>query len=289
MPKKRLIASILVLNDLAVQSIGFGKYLPIGKPAIAVEYLNQWGIDEITILDINPDRQETGPNISVISEAAKHSLVPLTYGGGISTVKHMREAIKNGADKVSINTAAIKNPSLINEGASVFGDQAIIVSLDCKEVDGSYKVFINSGKTEANIELIPFLKQCEDLGAGEFLISSIDHDGSKKGFDIPLINTVSKAVKIPVIAFGGANQPSHFETCFKETEVTAAAAGNMFNYIEHSVILVKKYLRDKGIDVRLDTYASYEDHKLSRQERLLKKEDQELLNLRFTHVEEEVI
>lgn len=289
MLSKRVVASLIVKDDIVVQSIGFAKYLPIGSPEIAVEFLNAWGADEIIVLDIGESRTHRSPNLSLISALSKVSRVPLTVGGGIDSIKVMRELIKGGADKIAINRAAVVNPRVITEAARIFGNQCVVVSIDARKTKGRhYEVFIDSGTVATGKDPIILAKECASLGAGEILIRSIDKDGSKSGFDIDLVRSVAEAVDVPVIAAGGCGHPQHLLDVFQKGKADAAAIGNMLHFSEHSVNMVKAFLRPH-VDVRLDTYASYEDFSFDRLGRVNKRPDAKLEKLRFEHHPEEVI
>src|SRR3989344_5985578 len=247
MLKKRITASLIVKGGRVVQSIGFDRYLPIGSVKICVEFLNAWGIDEIIILDIDATAEARKPDIDFITNISHDIFVPLAVGGCITGIDDIRHLIQHGADKVSINKAAFENPNIIKEAAQVFGAQCIVVSIDAKQKsDGSHEVFLDSGKTATGVDVIEFAKKVEKLGAGEILLNSIDRDGSKKGYDLQLVEKVASVVSLPVIALGGAGQPEHFFQVL-QAGASAAAAGNFFHFTEHSPITLKSYLRTKGV------------------------------------------
>ncbi|MDO8530050.1 MAG: imidazole glycerol phosphate synthase cyclase subunit [bacterium] len=291
MLKKRIVATLIIKNGMVVQSIGFRTYLPVGDPRVSVEFLSAFGIDEIIILDIDATRQNRKLNFALITEISKRIFVPLTVGGGIKTLEDMRKLLHCGADKIAINAAAIKNPHIIKEAALVFGNQCIVVSLDVKaNKGGEYEIFSDSGNISTGLEPVSFARKVEQLGAGEILINSIDRDGSKSGYDVPLIKSITAAVKIPVIACGGVGLPNHFLEGFEKGEASASAAGNFFHFTEHSPILVKSYLAQKKVDVRLDTYANYADATLDKKTgRISKRPESYLDKLRFEYLPEEVI
>ena len=290
MLKNRIVATLLVNDGIVVQSVNFKKYLPVGRVDIAVEFLNDWGIDEIVLLDIKATLQNRSPNLTMISQASKKGFVPLTVGGGIKTVSDIKNVIQSGADKVSINYAAITQPSLIEEGAIIFGNQCIMVSIDTrKNQDGQYEVFTQSGRLSMGKSPVEVAKISEDYGAGEILLNSIDRDGSKQGYDIELIQQVTDAVKIPVIACGGVGHPRHFLEGITLGKASAVAAGNYFHFTEHSVITTKSYLENDGIGVRLNTYAHYKDFNFLETGRLARKIDEDLEELRFTYHPKEII
>ena len=225
MLKKRLIACLLIKNDLIVQSIGFNKYLPIGNPKFPLEFLNKWDVDEIVLLDIGAYKEKRKLNLKILEILSKSCFVPLTVGGGIMSVEDVRKFIRAGADKVSINSNAINNPQLITEIADIFGSQCIVVSMDCKfDNDGVYRVYKDSGNISTNLVASEWAKEVERLGAGEILLNSIDRDGSKIGYDINLVKKITDAVSIPVIACGGVGDFSHFAPGITKGGASAVAA-----------------------------------------------------------------
>lgn len=290
MLKKRLIASVIVKNGIVVQSIGFEKYLPVGSVDITIEYLNSWGIDEIFLLDIDASCENREPNYDMVASAAQKCFVPLSVGGGIKTNDHVRKLISSGADKVSVNQAAFENPEFITEAAEDFGDQCIVVSIDArKRSNGSYECFIQNGKISTGMDPAVAVKKAQLLGAGEILITSIDNDGAKCGYDLELIGLVNEAVTIPVIASGGVGAAVHLFQGLQEGRASAATAGNFFHFTEHSVILSKALLKKGNIPIRHDTYASYEGHGQNQDGRLQKLNDSYLEALKFKYIPKEVI
>jgi cyclase len=290
MEKRRLIACLVIKNGIVVQSIGFRKYLPVGRPEIAVEFLNTWGIDEIILLNIDATAQKRGPNFKMVEAVSKKCFVPLTVGGGISDIEQMRHLIRHGADKITINTAAIKNCGLIKQASDVLGNQCIVVSMDVrKNADGKYEVFANSGRESTGMSPVELAKRAEEYEAGEIFLNSIDRDGSKQGYDVELIRQVSEAVSIPVIACGGVGHPKHFLEGLINGKATAVAAANYFHFTEHSPITTKSFLKGKDVDVRLDSYATYDGFAFEDMGRVTKRSEEYLDKLRFEYQKEEVI
>jgi len=288
MLKKRIAASLVVKNGIVVQSINFRKYLPVGKPPIAIEFLNQWGIDEIILTDISATAAKKAPDFGMIRKASAKCFVPLTVGGGITNTDHIRELMHCGADKIALNQTAIHQPNLITEAAHIFGDQCVVVSIDAVKTDTGYKVYdYVAGKT---ISLSPaaFAQQCQEAGAGEILINSVDLDGSYKGFDLDLINEVCAKTNVPVICCGGAKNANDFVEVFTKTNASAAAAANFFHFTEHSVNTTKSNIR-KAMDIRLETHAAYTDNEFNAELRLNKKSDQTLEDMLFVRIEKEII
>lgn len=289
MLKRRLTAVLIVREGIVVQSIGFAKYLPVGSPAIAAEFLNRCGIDEIVLLDMSVTPAGKEPDHELIVKVSKKCFVPLTVGGGVASVEEMRKLTHYGADKVSINTAALEDPSIIEEGAKVFGRQCVVVSMDVRGSNGKYEVFADSGKRSTGKTPVEWAKEAESRGAGEILLNSIDRDGSKTGYDLDLVNSVTDAVQVPVIACGGAGHPAHFLELAVKTGASAFAAGNFFYFTEHGPITVKSHLVKAGVDVRLDTYAHYRDAQLDAAGRIAKRDELYLEKLKFEYHPEEVI
>lgn len=260
MVKFRLIPTILLNDYMIVQSFRFQDYLPIGNVETAIEFFNNWDVDEIVLLDMMATRQDRLPNIDIIEKASVGCFVPLTFGGGIKTVDHIRNIIRAGADKVVIGAEAVKNPNLIQEGADKFGDQCITISIDYKiNKNNEPEVFIINGQVATGLHPLDLAKKVESQGAGEILLYSIDRDGSRMGYDLDMIKSVSDAVRIPVIACGGVGLNRHFVDGIQEGQAQAVAAGNIFNHTEHSTIQAKAHMKQAGLDIRLSSVVNYED------------------------------
>jgi cyclase len=288
MLKKRVVATVVVKDGIVVQSINFKKYLPVGKPPIALEFLNQWGIDEIILIDISASKNNKEPNYSMVAKASEKCFVPLTVGGGITKLEHIQKLMQCGADKISLNTAAINQPELISSASHIFGNQCIVVSVDAIKIDKEYRVYNYLINKSIEISPADFVKKVVDLGAGEILINSVDRDGSYLGFDFDLINSVCAEVNVPVICSGGAKNANDFIQVFQKTNVSAASAANFFNFFEHSVNITKSGIKRK-IDVRLETFTDYAKNSFDENYRLVKKTDQELEEMLFMRIEKEVI
>lgn len=270
MLKKRLIACLLIRDGLIVQSIGFNRYLPIGRPKFPIEFVVKWDVDEIVLLDMSATPEGRGPDYEVLSLLSRSCFVPLTVGGGIRTIDDVRSIVRAGADKVCVNSHAIERPHLISEIADIFGSQCVVVSMDCRrENDGSFHVYTHSGQQATGLSAAEWAQQVEKLGAGEIFLNSIDRDGSKQGYDIDLIRSVTDVVSIPVIACGGVGSHSHFAAGILQGGASAVAAANIFHYIEHSTIVAKAHLLRAGVDVRLDSNAKYEDREFDTSGRLM--------------------
>jgi imidazole glycerol-phosphate synthase subunit HisF len=270
MLKKRLIATLLMRDGLIVQSIGFNRYLPIGRPRLPIEFVVKWDVDEIVLLDMSASPQGRGPDSEVLEMLSKFCFVPLTIGGGIRTVDDVRNAIRSGADKVSINTHALLRPELITEIADVFGSQCVVVSMDCHlEPNGEYQVYAESGSQATGLKPVQWAQRCAELGAGEIFLNSIDRDGMRSGYDIELIKSITSSVNIPVIACGGVGSFKHFAPGIIEAGASAVAAANIFHHTEHSTIFAKAHMHKSGIDVRLDSQAKYDSREFDEDGRLV--------------------
>ncbi len=247
---KRIIPCLDVKNGKVVKGINFEGLRDIGDPpSLAVEYEKQ-GADEITFLDISATLESRKTMLDMVSKTASDLRVPLTVGGGIRTVDDMRNALNAGADKVSINSAAVVTPEVISEGAESFGKQCVVVAIDVKRNGDTYEVVTHGGTKGTGLEAVAWAQKVQDLGAGEILLTSMDADGVKTGYDIPITAAIADAVDIPVIASGGCGSMEHIYEVFAQTNVSAALAASIFHYNECTVNGVKEYLKDRGIQVR---------------------------------------
>lgn len=248
---KRIIPCLDVRDGMVVKGVNFVGIKEVGDPVeCAMEYDRQ-GADEICFLDITATHEGRGTMIDVVRRTAKKVFVPLTVGGGIRTVEDYRDILRAGADKVSVNSAAIRNPELIRQAADKFGSQCVVVAVDAKQrPDGGWSVFVNGGRIDTGLDALEWIKQCEKLGAGEILLTSMDADGTKNGFDLSLTDAVTRSVGIPVIASGGCGKLSDFSDVFQKTGADAALAASLFHYKELTVGQVKAHLAEEGISVR---------------------------------------
>lgn len=289
MLKKRIIAVLVIQRGIVVQSIKFRKYLPVGIPEIAVEFLNDWGVDEIMMLDISATAESRGPNLQMVSRIAKKCRVPLTVGGGIHSLEQAKEVVSRGADKVALNQACLHKPDVVSRLAGVLGSQCVVASVDGIKTASGQRVY--DYLTRRSVAKTP-VDLAEDLvkkGCGEIFVHSVDRDGSGKGFDLSLIQSVCQRVNVPVIGSGGAGRPRHFVEVLKKTEAHAAAAANLFHYTEHSVTKTKADIVRAGVSVRHDTHANYSGNKLDKVGRLRRKPDVILESMLFVKIEKEVI
>ncbi len=261
MKKNRIIPVLLLKNGWLVQSKGFSRYQNLGNPVTAVKRLSEWAVDELIYLDISTDEvydmrrndiknENRSDFLSIIEDVSKFSFMPITVGGKITSLKGIEERLSKGADKVSINSFVYDNPNFITEAAKEFGSQCIVISMDVKSHGLNYKLYKNGGKEITKYFVQDWCKIVQELGAGEILINSIDKDGIGGGYDIDLINLVTNNVSIPVIALGGVSEWGHFSEGFDKTNADAFAAANIFHYQDQSVYLAKKYLYEKGYNVR---------------------------------------
>jgi imidazole glycerol-phosphate synthase subunit HisF len=251
MLSKRIIACLDVRNGQVVKGVNFEGLRNAGDPAELAERYNEEGIDEVVILDVTATIEGRRALAATVSAVASRIFIPLTVGGGIRSEDDAAAAIDAGAEKVSLNTAALTDPSLITKLAARYGSQAAIVAIDAKWVDGKAIVYARSGQAGTQREAVEWAKEAADRGAGEILLTSIDRDGTKSGFDCELTAAVSRAVPIPVIASGGAGSLEHFAEVFKDGCADAALAASIFHFSEHAVRDLKMMLHDRGIPVRL--------------------------------------
>jgi cyclase len=259
--KQRLIPVLLLKNGWLVLSRNFQRHQNIGNPIAAVKRLSEWASDELIYLDISRDetydlrRDDLAhPNrstfLEIIADVARVSFMPITVGGRIRTLDDIERRLAVGADKIAINTKPIEDPNFISESAREFGSQCIVVSMDVKIVDGRHTVMSHHGQRPTDMTPLEWAQRCEQLGAGEILLNSIDRDGARKGYDIEMLDQVSRGVSIPVIACGGVGDWKHFGEALSRTAVDAVAAANIFNYTDQSVYLAKKYLYAQKFNVR---------------------------------------
>ena len=252
MLKTRIIPCLDVDNGRVVKGINFVNLKDAGDPVEQANLYSQNGADEITFLDITATNERRKPMINIIEKTAHKCFVPLTVGGGIKSVQDIEEFLSVGADKVSINSSAINNPDLIKEGAKKFGNQCIVIAIDAKRIKNKWNVFINGGRINTGLDAIEWAKKSESLGAGEILLTSMDKDGTNKGFDLDLTKTISENTSIPIIASGGVGSLNDFVNGVKVGKASALLAASVFHFGKFSITEVKKHLISKNIDVRMD-------------------------------------
>ncbi|SDZ02238.1 imidazole glycerol phosphate synthase subunit HisF [Bacillus sp. 166amftsu] len=249
---KRIIPCLDVKDGRVVKGVNFVGLQDVGDPVEIADLYNKAGADEIVFLDITATHEGRKTIIDVVERAASKVFIPLTVGGGISTIQDIYALLRAGADKVSLNSAAVRNPKLVGEGAKHFGSQCIVVAIDARKVkENKWNVYVNGGRIDTGIDAVQWAKQVEQLGAGEILLTSMDADGTKDGYDIRLTKTISEAVSIPVIASGGCGSAEHIVKVFQKTSVNAALAASIFHYGEATVQEVKQKLQEAKIEVRI--------------------------------------
>ncbi|MBE9535638.1 MAG: imidazole glycerol phosphate synthase subunit HisF [Proteobacteria bacterium] len=250
---KRIIPCLDVKDGRVVKGTQFLDLKDAGDPVEVAKEYDRQGADELTFLDITASHEKRGIILDVVRRTADDVFMPLTVGGGISTVDDIRELLNAGADKVSINTAAIRNPEFVREASAIFGSQCIVVAVDAKRVAGKeakWEVYTHGGRNATGIDTLEWALKMEDYGAGEILLTSMDCDGTKNGFDLELTSTVSDALNIPVIASGGVGTPEHIYDGFEKGKADAALAASIFHYKEYTINEVKGYLSERGVPVR---------------------------------------
>ncbi len=249
---KRIIPCLDVKDGCVVKGTNFNGLKTISSPVQLAEHYSRCGADELVFYDITASSDGRKLFTGILRETAANVFIPLTVGGGINSLDDFKRVLDCGADKVSINSGAIKDPSLIGNAAKKYGDQCVVLSVDIKRVDGVFTVFAKGGRENTGIEAVRWIKDGVDSGAGEIVVNSIDTDGVKKGFDIPLLERVCEAVNVPVIASGGAGCAEHFVELFSAIpDIDAALAASIFHYGEVEIAELKKLLDEKGIHVRI--------------------------------------
>ena len=248
---KRIIPCLDVNDGRVVKGINFVELKDAGDPVEIAKTYNEQGADELTFLDITASSDNRGLLFDIIEKVANQIFIPLTVGGGVRNCDDIRNLLNSGADKVGINTSAILNPNFVSESSSRFGSQAIVVAIDAKKVDDHYEVFTHGGRNATGINAIEWARKIADLGAGELLITSMDRDGTKKGFDNNLMKSISDTVDIPIIASGGAGSLMHLVDGVKEGEADAVLAASIFHYGEYTIQEAKNYMYEHGIEMRL--------------------------------------
>ena len=252
---KRIIpcldCDLSVPQGRVVKGIKFKQIRYAGDPVERAEFYYKEGADEIVFLDITASSGRRGTMWDVLERTTEKVFIPVTLGGGIRTVDDITKALKSGADKVSINTAAVENPKLLSEGSKRCGNQCIVVAIDAKKTGDSWNVWTYGGRKDTRKDAVEWAKKAQDLGAGEILLTSMDADGVKTGYDLELTKTISEAVSIPVIASGGAGKPEHLLDAFKKGKADAALAASIFHFGEYTIKDTKEYLQKNGVEMRI--------------------------------------
>ncbi len=250
MLKKRIIPCLDIKDGRTVKGVNFINLRDAGDPIALAKYYSQQGADELVFLDITASHENRKTLLHLVTQIAQNINIPFAVGGGITSVEDAQRVIQAGADKVSINSAAVKNPKLIKEIADVLGSQSVIVAIDIKQVENQWTVYINGGRVATHKEAVHWAREAEQLGAGEILLTSMNHDGSKSGFAYDITNLIAQAVNIPVIASGGAGTYQHFSKLFTNSKISAALAAGIFHDNEIQLTELKNYLQQNNIPIR---------------------------------------
>lgn len=251
MLKTRLIPTLLLLEGRMVKTIQFDKRRDVGHPVKAAKVYDAQGVDELIFLDITASEENRRTLFNVIEAVTEESFMPFTAGGGLRTVDDIRDLLNAGADKVTLNTGAVRRPEFITEAAERFGNQCIVVSIDARRVGyNCFEVFINRGREATGLDPATWAQQAVALGAGEIMITSIDQEGTMQGYDLELVKQVSNAVSVPVIAHGGAGNPEHLVQAITQADAHAVAAASMFHFTDQSPIKSRAYMQRAGLNVR---------------------------------------
>ena len=248
---RRIIPCLDINKGRVVKGVNFVNLRDAGDPIKNAKFYENEGADELVFLDITASLERRSTTIDLVKRISQVVFMPFTVGGGVSSVADIRKLLLAGAEKVSLNTAAVRNPQLLKEASKVFGSQCVVVAIDAKSKGKGWEIYINGGRTPTGLDALKWARKAEKLGAGEILLTSMDYDGTKDGFDIKLTKTISEAVRIPVIASGGAGKLKDFLDVFKKTKATAGLAASIFHYREISINKIKSYLSRKGIEVRI--------------------------------------
>ncbi|MFL2645604.1 MAG: imidazole glycerol phosphate synthase subunit HisF [Dehalococcoidia bacterium] len=250
---KRIIPCLDVDNGRVVKGTSFVNLRDAGDPAELAAYYNDQGCDELVFLDITASSDNRNTMVNVVEQVSAEVFIPLTVGGGIRSISNIRDMLRAGADKISLNTAAVKDPQLVRESAQEFGSQCIVAAIDAKRNEdlGIWEVYVNGGRTPVGLNVIEWARELVDLGAGELLLTSMDTDGQQSGYDLDLLKSVSESVSVPVIASGGAGEMEHIYNAFERGKADAVLAASIFHFGKYTVNDVKKYLKEQGIAVRI--------------------------------------
>ena len=251
MLKTRIIPCLDVKNGRVVKGVNFIDLKDAGDPVEQAKFYDDSGADELCFLDITASHENRGTILGVVERTAEQCFIPLTVGGGIRSLEDIRSLLAAGADKISINTAAVKNPGLVESAAKKYGSQCIVVALDARRTNNSYEIFTHGGRNQTGIDALDWAQQMESLGAGELLLTSMDRDGTQKGFDLELTQMIADAVQIPLIASGGVGKLQHLVDGVKVGHASAVLAASIFHFGTYSIEEAKSYMKSKGIAVRL--------------------------------------
>lgn len=248
---KRIIPCLDIKAGKTVKGINFENITDVGDPVELAALYAQMGADELVFLDITATNEKRKTFSELVTRIARHINIPFTVGGGITSVEDVSILLNSGADKISVNTSAVKNPQLICDLSKQFGSQCVVLAVDTKFIENEWFVFLNGGRVKTDIRTLDWVRQAVDLGAGEILLTSMNHDGTKDGFALDITRSVSELVNVPVIASGGAGKMEHFVDVFREGKADAALAASIFHYKEIAIPDLKKYLKENDIEVRI--------------------------------------
>lgn len=286
---KRIIGCLLVRRGIVVQSINFERYLPVGRPEISARFFDEWGVDETMLLDIEASREGRMIDLGLVGRVSNASFAPVAVGGGIRDTDDIRAVLEAGADKICINHLAAEDLDMVARASRLFGAQCIIASVDVRKTDdGGYRVFADGGARDLGRHPAELAKKLEAAGAGEILLTAIDRDGARQGYDLDMIQQVAPEVRIPVIVCGGAGHPDHMKAALALESVSAAAAANFLHHSEHSISVLKSWLRNEDANVRGEHHALYREFDFSADGRALKLSDADLHEQIFEFIEDDL-
>ena len=250
MLKKRIIPCLDIKDGRTVKGVNFEGLRDAGDPVDLAKFYSDNGADELVFLDITATQEGRKTTVDMVKRVAQQVNIPFTVGGGISSVEDAYQLLKNGADKISVNSSAVRNPQLISELAARFGNQCVVLAIDAKNVDNKWVVYLSGGKVPTDLDLFEWAKKGVELGAGEILFTSMDNDGTKSGFAVEALDKLSRTVNVPIIASGGCGSMEHFKEVFQQSNVDAALAASVFHFGEIGIPELKDYLKKQSIDVR---------------------------------------
>ena len=250
MLKKRIIPCLDIKDGRTVKGVNFEGLRDAGDPVDLAKFYSDNGADELVFLDITATQEGRKTTVDMVKRVAQQVNIPFTVGGGISSVEDAYQLLNNGADKISVNSSAVRNPQLISELAARFGNQCVVMAIDAKNVDNKWVVYLSGGKVPTDLDLFEWAKKGVELGAGEILFTSMDNDGTKSGFAVEALDTLSRTVNVPIIASGGCGSMEHFQEVFEQSNVDAALAASVFHFGEIGIPELKEYLKNHSIDVR---------------------------------------
>jgi cyclase len=250
MLKKRIIPCLDIKDGRTVKGVNFEGLRDAGDPVDLAKFYSDQGADELVFLDITATQEGRKTTVEMVRKVAQQVNIPFTVGGGISSVEDAYQLLNNGADKVSVNSSAVRNPHLISDLATRFGNQCVVLAIDAKYTDGKWVVYLSGGKIPTELDLFEWAKKGVGLGAGEILFTSMDNDGTKAGFAVEALDKLSRTVNVPIIASGGCGTMEHFKEVFEKSNVDAALAASVFHFVEIGIPELKEYLKNQSIDVR---------------------------------------